>query len=160
MELAVNMPEQEPQVGQAERCHAEQESRQPRPGPPFDELVRLVEAFAPSGPPAHPHRNKRRGGQKDRPDASKYNPWRSIDVEAQARPDLVLLDWNMPVMNGLDMIRAMKAQPETAAIPVVVISTRTLCSSGNTASISGSAMTFTLFSWARILASMIFASVN
>jgi two-component system chemotaxis response regulator CheY len=34
---------------------------------------------------------------------------------------LVLLDWNMPFMNGLDCLKAMKANPETAGIPVVMV---------------------------------------
>jgi len=37
--------------------------------------------------------------------------------------DLVLVDINMPVMNGEEMIRRMRAAQETADIPVVVIST-------------------------------------
>ncbi len=38
------------------------------------------------------------------------------------RPDLVLLDMMMPVMNGPAMLAAMAADPELAAIPVVVLS--------------------------------------
>ncbi|MBI5137949.1 MAG: response regulator [Nitrospirae bacterium] len=38
-------------------------------------------------------------------------------------PDLVLLDWNMPGMNGADTLAALKADPRYAAIPVVVVST-------------------------------------
>lgn len=37
--------------------------------------------------------------------------------------DLALVDINMPVMNGEDMIRALRADPETAALPVIVVST-------------------------------------
>ncbi len=43
---------------------------------------------------------------------------------AQARPaDLVLLDVNMPVMDGEEMLRRLRAAPETAALPVIVVST-------------------------------------
>ena len=38
------------------------------------------------------------------------------------RPDLVLLDMMMPVMNGPAMLAAMAADPELAGIPVVVLS--------------------------------------
>ena len=37
--------------------------------------------------------------------------------------DLVMLDVNMPVMNGEDMLRRLRAEPETTALPVIVVST-------------------------------------
>ncbi len=37
--------------------------------------------------------------------------------------DLVLLDVNMPVMNGEEMLRRLRAEPETARLPVIVVST-------------------------------------
>ena len=37
--------------------------------------------------------------------------------------DLALVDVNMPVMNGEEMIRALRADPDTAAVPVIVVST-------------------------------------
>jgi DNA-binding response OmpR family regulator len=36
--------------------------------------------------------------------------------------DLVLLDLLIPKLSGLDVLRALKARPETAAIPVVMLS--------------------------------------
>jgi two-component system chemotaxis response regulator CheY len=39
---------------------------------------------------------------------------------------LILLDWNMNVMNGLDCLRAIRARAETQAIPVVMISAETM----------------------------------
>lgn len=35
--------------------------------------------------------------------------------------DLVLLDWQMPNMSGIEFMRALRAVPETAAIPVIMI---------------------------------------
>lgn len=34
---------------------------------------------------------------------------------------LVFLDWNMPVMNGLDCLRAIRARETTKRIPVIMI---------------------------------------
>jgi two-component system, chemotaxis family, chemotaxis protein CheY len=37
--------------------------------------------------------------------------------------DLLLLDINMPVMNGEEMLRRIRANPETESLPVIVVST-------------------------------------
>lgn len=34
---------------------------------------------------------------------------------------LVLLDWDMPVMNGLQMLEAMRANPRFANVPVIMV---------------------------------------
>ena len=46
----------------------------------------------------------------------------------QARPDpvhLILTDWNMPEMNGLDFLKAVRRRPEYDGIPVVMVTTET-----------------------------------
>jgi PAS domain S-box-containing protein len=45
-----------------------------------------------------------------------------IDLARRHRPDLILLDLNLPDLAGLDVLRELKASTETAAIPVLVIS--------------------------------------
>jgi CheY-like chemotaxis protein len=42
---------------------------------------------------------------------------------ASERPCLILLDLNMPVMNGIEFLQAVKAAPELKRIPVVVLTT-------------------------------------
>lgn len=40
-----------------------------------------------------------------------------------ARPDLVVLDINLPRVNGIDVLRRIKADPDLRTLPVVVFST-------------------------------------
>jgi two-component system chemotaxis response regulator CheY len=45
--------------------------------------------------------------------------------QLQRTPDieLVLVDWNMPEMNGLDFIRAVRAQPDYAGLRILMVTT-------------------------------------
>ncbi len=36
-------------------------------------------------------------------------------------PDLILLDWMMPDVDGLDCLRTLKASPRTESIPVIML---------------------------------------
>jgi len=44
----------------------------------------------------------------------------------EAQYDLVLLDWDMPVMNGLQMLEAMRTTPRFAMIPVIMVTAEAL----------------------------------
>lgn len=48
----------------------------------------------------------------------------ALDVVRNARVDLVLADIMMPKMNGIDMCRAIKSDPDTQSIPVVMVTTK------------------------------------
>ena len=52
------------------------------------------------------------------------DPTQALATIAEFRPDLVMLDWMMPVMDGPTLFRQMKLRPETAALPVVFITAR------------------------------------
>jgi two-component system, OmpR family, response regulator len=52
------------------------------------------------------------------------DPTQAIATIAEFRPDLVMLDWMMPVMDGPTLFRQLKLRPETAALPVVFITAR------------------------------------
>lgn len=47
----------------------------------------------------------------------------ALDILGTTQVDLVITDFNMPVMNGLEMLKTIKADPSGQAPPVVVIST-------------------------------------
>ena len=51
-----------------------------------------------------------------------------LEIAARERPDAILLDLLMPEMDGSQTITALKANPSTADIPVVFLTTRTLSS--------------------------------
>ena len=42
----------------------------------------------------------------------------------QARPDIVLLDLMLPDIDGWDVCRRLKADPQTAGIPIIILSAR------------------------------------
>ena len=52
------------------------------------------------------------------------DPTLAIDAMLVFRPDLVMLDWMMPVLDGPALFRQMKQRPETSALPVVFITAK------------------------------------
>ncbi len=46
----------------------------------------------------------------------------ALDLAAEYRPDLILLDLNLPDIPGEELLRRLKADPATSATPVVIIS--------------------------------------
>ncbi|MDO9105736.1 MAG: PAS domain S-box protein [Methylovulum sp.] len=46
----------------------------------------------------------------------------------ESPPDLVLMDINLPGMSGLDALKRLKADPQTAAIPVIAVSAAAMAS--------------------------------
>jgi two-component system chemotaxis response regulator CheY len=46
-------------------------------------------------------------------------------LEELGAPDLVLVDWNMPAMNGLDFIKAVRANPAYSDLPLMMVTTET-----------------------------------
>jgi len=47
----------------------------------------------------------------------------ALEVVDREKPDLIYMDLNMPVMDGLACCRALKAEPLTNGIPVIMITT-------------------------------------
>lgn len=55
-----------------------------------------------------------------------------LEMVDKARPDLILMDINLPGISGLDALVRLKANPDTAAIPVIAVSAAALPSHINT----------------------------
>ena len=52
------------------------------------------------------------------------DPLVAIDAITKFNPDLVMLDWMMPGLDGPSLFRQMKERPETSAYPVVFITAK------------------------------------
>lgn len=48
------------------------------------------------------------------------NGSRAIDLAISEKPDLILMDWEMPVINGIQAIKALQQNPETQRIPIII----------------------------------------
>jgi DNA-binding response OmpR family regulator len=48
----------------------------------------------------------------------------ALDAAGQVAPDLVLLDVMMPGLSGIDVCRALRARPESADLPVILLTAR------------------------------------
>jgi two-component system chemotaxis response regulator CheY len=46
-------------------------------------------------------------------------------LKGMGQADLVLVDWNMPEMNGLEFVRAVRANPSYRKLPVMMVTTET-----------------------------------
>jgi CheY-like chemotaxis protein len=44
-----------------------------------------------------------------------------LDAAASERPDLIITDINMPNLNGIEMIRMLRKQPEFGRVPILAI---------------------------------------
>lgn len=40
--------------------------------------------------------------------------------------DVILLDWNMPIMSGLEFLKALRADPNTKNVPVIMVTAEAL----------------------------------
>jgi len=49
----------------------------------------------------------------------------ALTLIAETRPDLVLLDWMLPAMSGLEVCRQIRRRPATRDLPVIMVTART-----------------------------------
>jgi DNA-binding response OmpR family regulator len=53
------------------------------------------------------------------------NGTQAVKLATEHRPDLCILDVMMPGMDGCEVTRALRAQPQTAEVPILLLSART-----------------------------------
>lgn len=54
-----------------------------------------------------------------------YNGRECLEVVEREHPDLIVLDLMMPEMHGFEVLEVLKKNPETAQIPVIMLTART-----------------------------------
>jgi two-component system chemotaxis response regulator CheY len=60
-------------------------------------------------------------GHESVPAANGLDAFERLKEHSDVR--LILLDWNMPEMNGIEFLRAVKDKPDLAEIPVIMLTT-------------------------------------
>jgi len=74
---------------------------------------------------------------------TKYRLREAVDGESGVRaaqdqpPDLILMDVQLPKMSGLDATRQLRADPRTAAVPIIVITSYALSGDAEKAKAAG-----------------------
>jgi CheY-like chemotaxis protein len=68
---------------------------------------------------------------------SAMEPEEGIKLINEQNPDLILLDINLPIMNGFEVFKILKENPDTAEIPVVALSASAMASDMEKASQAG-----------------------
>ncbi len=53
------------------------------------------------------------------------DPLKVVGQAQEALPDIILLDYVMPGITGMDVVKQLRQQPDTSAIPVVFLTGRT-----------------------------------
>ncbi len=48
------------------------------------------------------------------------NGKKAIDLAEQEIPDLIIMDWEMPIVNGIQAVRSLQENPETSSIPIII----------------------------------------
>lgn len=56
------------------------------------------------------------------------NGQEGVDLAISVRPDLILMDMSLPVLDGWEATRRVKANPETAIIPVIALTAHAMIS--------------------------------
>jgi CheY-like chemotaxis protein len=61
-----------------------------------------------------------------------YGGREAIEIARQELPDLIVLDLMMPEVNGFDVVEALKLHPDTARIPILVVTAKRITAEDRT----------------------------
>lgn len=53
--------------------------------------------------------------------AAAVNGEQAVQMAQTEKPDIILMDLGLPIINGLDATRKIKSNPETSAIPIIAL---------------------------------------
>lgn len=53
-----------------------------------------------------------------------YNGLEALEIARKKRPDIVILDWMMPEMDGLETCRRLRQHPDTENIPIIMLTAK------------------------------------
>jgi DNA-binding response OmpR family regulator len=48
----------------------------------------------------------------------------ALELAQKERPDLLVLDWTMPGINGIDVAKFLRQHPATAHIPIIILTAK------------------------------------
>ena len=52
------------------------------------------------------------------------NGQKAFELACENKPDLVITDFQMPIMTGLELIEKLRQNPDTASVPVIMLTAR------------------------------------
>jgi two-component system phosphate regulon response regulator PhoB len=56
--------------------------------------------------------------------AQAYDGEEALTLIAERQPDLLLLDWMLPQLSGIELCRGLRRRPETQGLPIIILTAR------------------------------------
>ena len=55
---------------------------------------------------------------------SVYNGEKALEIIYEKKPDLLIVDWMMPKMSGIELCRILRSNKDTKLLPIIMLSAR------------------------------------